>query len=332
MITNLLLTTPLFLGLLLTGLVRLAWQDGAGESTPPLPSEVAKVAEAAPVEDPPAPTAADAAKLLGGELLEKAARFQSREPRDEVPGTLYGAFYGTIRTPDGSGNVSVERWYTRSPERLLTRHAEAVTGSSQTIGWDGQQGWFRDDDSGEVVVYSEDPELFAVDLERLAEQRRLTRLLLDAIVLDALIPRLSEVRAGAVSTWSDLDGREHPIQQVHAEIPDELFPAPKLALPPGSEIPVRKLALDLAIDLETGALWRVGVEAVGRRDVSALELQFDFHGRTRSGLMVPGNVRVLRAGESEEIIKLGVDFDQDDNLVLQIDGEIDPGRFAPPAN
>ena len=72
------------------------------------------------------------------------------------------------------------------------------------------------------------------------------------------------------------------------------------------------------------------VAAVGRDDVAALELQFDFHGRTRSGLRVPGNVRVFRVGETDELARLGVEFDQDDHLVLDIDGQIDPAVFEVP--
>ena len=298
----------------------------------------ALVMPAAPIQDAavaadggqPADEPQDPAEAAGRALLRKAARFQSDEPRTAAPRSLYGAFAGTILTPDGTGSVSIDRWYTRSPERLLTKHVESFTGSRQTIGWDGRRAWFRDDDSGEVVVYSDDPELFAVDLERLAEQRRLTRLLLDAIVLDTLIPRLTGVAAGAESEWTDLEGRQHPVRSVRASLPDDLYPAPALALPPGSPVPERRLDVEMLIDTDTGALWRVMVSAVGRQDVTPLELQFDFHDRTRSGLRVPGNVRVFRAGELEELIRLGVEFDQDDHLVLEIDGEIDPATFAVP--
>ena len=294
----------------------------AGEDAAPASQGPDESIETAPRVDP--------AESVGRTLLEQAARYQSPERRVEAPESLYGAFTGTIATPDGTGSVSIERWFTRSPERLLTRHVESFTGSRQTIGWDGEQAWFRDDGSGDVVVYTDDAELFAVDLERLAEQRRLTRLLLDALVLDTLIPRLTDVRAGDETRWTDLESREHPVRHVRASLPDELYPAPKLALPPGSRAPERRLDVDLLIDTDTGALWRVVVAAVGRDDVAALELQFDFHGRTRSGLRVPGNVRVFRVGETDELARLGVEFDQDDHLVLDIDGQIDPAVFEVP--
>ena len=53
--------------------------------------------------------------------------------------------------------------------------------------------------------------------------------------------------------------------------------------------------------------------------------------RTASGLLVPGNVRVFAAGAKTETIRLGVSFDEDDQLAFDLDVEVDPKVFSPPA-
>ena len=178
-------------------------------------------------------------------LLEKAARHQSEEPWTRAPRSLHGSFYGTIQTQEGSGNVTVERWYTRSPERIVTRHTESVTGTRYTVGHDGRTAWYRNDATGEVVIYSEDPERFAVDIELVEEQRRLTRLLMDAVVLDALIPRLETIQRGRASNHTDIEGVPHRVWYVSAETVDDLYPPSPDAPPPTPDDPPPMLRLTI---------------------------------------------------------------------------------------
>ena len=160
-----------------------------------------------------------------GQLLERAAVFQRGEQALEPPTSLHGRFFVTIQTDDGRLSLDIERWYTRSPERMLTRRLVSVAEAEQTLGFDGEHTWFRDEKTGVVTVYSDDLETFDVDIEQMEEQRRMTRLLLDAVVLDALIPRLQDVAVGAADTHKDLDGHVHPIRHVTARVPDDIFPA-----------------------------------------------------------------------------------------------------------
>lgn len=268
---------------------------------------------------------------MGLALLEKAARHQSETAWPRAPRTLHGSFYGTIQTQKGSGNVTVERWYTRSPERIVTRHTESVTGSRHTIGHDGRTAWFRNDATGEVVHYSDDPERFSVDLELLEEQRRLTRLLMDAVVLDALIPRLREVRLSRAGKHVDIERRPRTVRYVTALTLDDLYPPAADAPPPSPDDPPPTLRLNFGIDEASGTLWSLQVRPLGRDDVAGLELHFDYHERTAQGLLVPGNVRVFAIGADTEAIRLGVSFDDDDELAFDLDVEVDPKVFSPPA-
>jgi hypothetical protein len=293
---------PLLFLVLATGLAGLSPQDAAGPVTPEAASE----------------------------LLGRAAEFQRGDEALDVPDSLYGRFFATIQTEDGRLSLDIERWYTRAPERMLTRRLVSVAEADQTLGYDGHDTWFRDEKSGEVTVYSDDRETFDVDIEQMEEQRRLTRLLLEAVVLDALIPRLTDVQIGSDDTHKDLDGAVHPIRHVIARIPDDLFPAPADAPPPAPDDPARMIELDFGIDTESGALWTLGVTALGRDDLVPLELRFELHGPTRSGLLVPGNVKVYQVGRSDEIISLGVDVDEDGLLILEVGNEIDEAIFAVP--
>ncbi len=264
-------------------------------------------------------------------LLEKAARYQSRERWERPPRSLHGSFFGTIRTPDATGSVAVERWYTRDPERIVTRHTESVTGSRHTIGHDGETAWFRNDATGEVVIYSDDTERFGVDIDLLEEQRRLTRMLMDSVVLDALLPRLERIRLGRRGVHLDIEGNGHAVRYVSAEAIDDLYPPAADAPPPTPDDPPPMLLLVLALDDETGKLWSLSVQPRGRGAVAPLELHFDYHERTPSGLLVPANVRVFAGNNTAEAIRLGVSFDDDDQLDFDLDVTVDPAVFSPPA-
>ena len=61
-----------------------------------------------------------------------------------------------------------------------------------------------------------------------------------------------------------------------------------------------------------------------------MRMTFAFHGHTRSGLRVPGNIKIYRADETLERIRLGVHEDEDDYLVFDVDMPIEAARFAAP--
>jgi hypothetical protein len=228
----------------------------------------------------------------------------------------------------------VERWFTARPERMLTTRTEDVTRSTSSVGYDGRTAWFRDHASGDTVVYTDDPGTFDEDLAQLHEQLRLTRLLLDAIVLDALLPRLVEPRVVGTGTIEDLDGVEHELELVAARLEDVVFGLPPGAAPPAPDEPPPMLDLRLGVDMETGALRSLQVAVPHRPDVAALGLRFDLFGRGADDLIVPGNIRVYRAGETRERMTLGVDIAEDEagneRLVLDVDPELDAALFAVP--
>jgi len=281
-----------------------------------------------PAAAQPASTSADEARAA----LAAAMRHQRGDLPRAAPSTLHGRFSVTARDDAGSQfKVDIERWYARAPERMLTRRREVVTGAATTQGWTDGAAWMRDDASGKVFDYSSQPETFETDLELLREQLRLTRLLLDAIVLDALVPRLASPRLVGRDRLTDPDGAGHELLLVEATAPDAVFgPAPD-APPPLPGDPEPQLQLRLGIDAADGALWTLAVRAPHRPDLAPLELVFAFHGSTRSGLRVPGNIKVFRAGEAQEMLALAVAEDDDGHLALDVDLPLEAGLFARPA-
>ena len=293
-------------------------------------------APASPTSPAAAPAAAaqPAAASPALERLQKAARFQRGDTPRASPTTLHGRFHVGVRDKDGALiQADVERWYTRSPERLLTTRTESVTGSTSTVGWDGRVAWFRDHGTGDVVIYSDAPDTYAVDLDLLQEQVRVTRLLLEASVLDALIPRLVQPTLGEPTQWTDLDGVEHAAATVEAGLPDELFGPPPGAPPPVAREAPPQLRLRFVIDEQTGALWSLRVAVPHRPDVAPLTLRFDLHGLTKGGLRVPGHVRVFRADSTREDLRLGVELvevEGQERLLFDVDEPLDPKLFEPP--
>jgi hypothetical protein len=289
--------------------------------------------DSAPTErNRPVPPPAETATSRARELLDSAARFQRGDLPRARPTTLHGRFYVGVRDEQGSlVRASVERWYTRDPERMLTTRSESVTESTSTVGWNQGVAWFHDQRTGQVVVYSDEPELFDVDLELLREQLRLTRLMLDAAVLDAMIPKLVDLRVAGSGEIVDLDGGSHAVERVTARLPDELFGLPLGGPPPAPGDPPPMLELELAVDAETGTLWSLRVRAPHRPELSALDLRFDFHAASPGGLVVPGNVRVYREGETRESVTLGVALDEQDRLLFEVDEPLDLGLFEPPS-
>lgn len=292
---------------------------------PPEPAATAPQPRDAEPQTPPETAAERAAALL-----QKAARRQRGEQPRPAPNSLHGRFYVGVR--DGEGalvKAEVERWYTRSPERMLTRRREVLTGNVSIEGWDGDTAWFVPAEGQPPVVYSAAPEIHQVDLELMAEQRQLSRLLLDVTVLDTLLPKLVELDLAGRSRHVDLDGGVHDVTIVSARAVDELYGAAPGAPPPAPDDPPPQLQLELALGAD-GALWWLRVTAPHRPDIAPLELRFDFFGKARDGLLVPGNVKVFRGGEALESANLGIAVDEDGLLALDIDVPVDAALFELP--
>jgi hypothetical protein len=211
---------------------------------------------------------------------------------------------------------------------MVTSSKEEVTGLASTKAWDGRTVWMRDDKKGTVFDFSANPEVHQADFEQERGERRMTRLLLDALVLDALRPRLADVRRVGRATHTDLEGTAHDVLLVKATAPDELYEPDPLAPPPDAAAPPPRLELIFGIDAKDGTLWSLQVKATGRPDYA---LRFDWHGETKDGLRVPGNIRVFEAGATEPQIKLGVHPDADGHLLLELDKPVDPKLFELPA-
>lgn len=289
------------------------------------------LAQDAPAATPPS-VAAEAPASAAQAALDLARRHQRGAVERSAPSTLHGRFSVTARGEDGSQyRVEVERWYTRAPERMLTRRREALSGLATTQGWDAGFAWMRDDASGELFDYSADPELFDADLQLLEEQLRITRLLLDAVVLDALVPRLAGVRLAGRERLTDPDGETHELLLVEATASDTIFGTAPDAPPPLPGDPEPRLQLRLGLGAEDGALWSLSVRAPHRPDLAPLQLVFAFHGTTRDGLRIPGNIKVFRAGEPVELVKLYVAEEPDGHLALDVDLPLDATLFARPA-
>jgi hypothetical protein len=316
---------------------------GAPKGTAPAPAAPAAPSPGAAADD----AAADAAgsRARGEAALDRAATFQRGAVPRSSPRSLHGRFFVGVRDNEGSLIKSnVERWFTTEPARLLDIYKEAVTGAGRSVGWDGTVGWFRDTASGHVEIYSDDPVAHEVDLDQLQEQLRLTRLLLQASVLDALRPRLSDVKAEGTAERTDLDGGRHAVELVTARLPDELYgaaPADASSPPPAfgaaptaaPEAGAGLLELRFAVDRDTGALWELRVLALGRSDVEPLTLHFDFHGATASGLRVPGNIRVFKGDHKQPFLTLGVhekDGSETRELLFDVDTPVADGLFERP--
>lgn len=253
-------------------------------------------------------------------ILDDAARFQRGAKPMPAASSLYGRFYVQINDSQGKFSAEIERYYTREPERMLTSSVETVTGTRSSTGYDEGEAWFRNDKTGEVRVYSDRPDLYDVDLEKIDEQLRITRLMIDAIVIDALIPRLEDVTYNGEAAVTDLDGIDHPVQRVVATLPESPFSDAT-----GEPIPAQ-LRLSIGKD---GALRRLEVKADGHADMM---LGFGFHGTTASGLRVPFNIKVWERGPSGPIERadLGVMEDEEGRALLEVDARFDRALFEAP--
>lgn len=279
------------------------------------------------------------------QLLDLAAHFQRGDVPRQAPHSFHGRFYATVRNPESgdSGNATLERWYLRDPERMLTHRTDKVVDTDSTQGFDGTRVWARDEKSGDVVVLSERPDVFEADLDLVAYQLRLTRLLVDMAMIDALVPELQNPRrlSGTVRVRDALEGRTHEAAKVTAYVVDELFgPDPDgPPLMPGDPDPRLKLTFD--IDVATGALWGLHLVTVDRARPIEIEITIGGYRPNRQGLMVPANLRVYENGRSGEeySLQLGVNPlevegpDGPQEIVeFDIDVPIDPKLFEVPAS
>lgn len=271
-------------------------------------------------------------------LMEKAARFQRGDTIRGRPSGLHGLFQVHVKNvSDGSAiDASVERIYLRDPVRMVTTRQDNLVNSDSTVGFDGERTWFRDNATGTVRVYSDDPLTFEVDLEQMREQLRLMPMMLDAFVLDALLPRLQGLRldGGVVEMPVGSRGRETVnVQWVVGRMEDELFdPEPGSPPRPGSvRPPPPELQIGLAIEPDTGKLWTFRVRTLGRSEPRELELRFYFHRDAGSGLTVPAFTAVHQDGEEEPFITLGmIPAPDDDGLVFELDPVVEADIFAVP--
>lgn len=311
-------------------MVSAMWQQAAVETqdvgVTPEPPPVTAVADDVPAE----PEAVNDGAAVRA-LLLAARRFQRGDRPLPRPSSLHGLFHVRLRQDDGSMfKADVERWYTREPERLITTSTERVTGSTTTVCWNEGSAWFRDEKSKEVVLYSDAPDVYEVDLDLLQQQLQLTQLLLDASVLDSLVPRLVGAHLSGTRSLTDLNDDEHEVTLVTARVSDPVYAQALGAPSPAEDEAPLVLELELAIEASTGTLWEMRVRSPGRNDVVPLRMSFDYHGHTRSGLRVPGNIKVFRADDALERIGLGVGIDDNDYFVFDVDTPIEAARFAVP--
>ncbi len=322
----------------------------AGVAADPAPAAVAAEPardEGASDDPSPAPDPDDALPADVAAVLERAARFQRGETPLGPPTGLHGRFSVHVvdRRDNSQIDARVERTYTRDPERMVTTRQDNLVDSDSTVGFDGDRTWFRDNATGQVIVYSDDPLTFEVDLEQLEEQLRLMPVLLDAFVLDALVPRLRGARleGGPVALPLPPHGDEtRTVQWVVGRMDDELFP-PEPGPPPmpgETRAPDEvQVGLAVATDVDAdedgarlnGALLAFRVRTLGRSDAREILLRFDHLYPTQTGLVVPAFTQVHEDGDSLPSITLSIIPDTEvGGLFLDLDPEVDPSIFAVP--
>jgi len=287
------------------------------------------------------PAVLDERPATAAAALERAARFQRGDVPVRAADGFHGRFYVTVRKRGGGTvNADIERTYSRSPERIVTTRVDSVVNTNSTVGFDGRRAWFRDNDGGRVIVYNDDPEAFDVDLEEIERQLDLTRLILDAAVLDVLVPRLEDVTHLGREEERVGGGDRRTVERVSALVVDEVFGAAPDGPPPGPDDPLPRLRVVFSIDVETGALWSLEVGTVGRVPPRRLVLRFAWHAPTRSGLRVPANIKVFEDGAPKWSANLGLVPDEsgerdpatgEEYVVFELNPPLDPEIFAPPS-
>lgn len=280
---------------------------------------------ALPASDDPTPEA----------WLDKAAQFQRGDtPLAGPPGSFHGRFYVEAVKPEG-GKISleVERRWTRSPERILTRRQDSILDSDTSVGFDGRLAWFVDHSSGDVLLYTDDPEAFEADIALIHDDLRLTSLLLEASLIDVLRPGLRDLRvltAGQPTTLPDIDNRRHPVVVLGALTDDHFFGPDPSAPPPSRGATAPRVRVELALDRASGAVRRVRLATLDRSEPLAVELRVALHDITVDGLQMPASIELVEGGRSA--LQMGVIPDADGRLIYRLDPGFDDALFSPPGN
>jgi len=269
------------------------------------------------------------------EILTAAAVAQRGETALPRPSSLHGLFSVTARKPDGSGtfSVEVERFYARSPERMLTRRTETLARSDSSVGFDGQAFWMRDNRDGQVTIYSDDPETFHTDLAFEREQLELTRLILDVISVDGLMEQLSEARFVTRETLNVPSrrrlGDDREVDVIRGQLPDVIF-GPDLDAPPprpGDAPPL--LDIRMSIDAESHYVHRVELSTIGRAQRQVWQMVLSRHARNADDLIVPQTIRLL--DERDDLVAtLGLISDEMGLPVFELGEPLDLQMFDVP--
>ena len=269
-------------------------------------------------------------------VLERAARFQQGSAVSVHAGTLHGFFRAAVRKPDGSGmlEADVERAYQREPPRMVTTRVDGIVGSNTSVGSDGSVVWFRDNATGQVRIFDDDPETFETDLADMAWQLRLMAMVHDALVFERLLERLEDPVLDAqerLASPSRRVRRDDPgvlVDVVRGRLVDDLFEPDLSAPPPLPGDPLSRLEARLYLDAGSGALLKVGLRTLGRDEPRTIEVWFLYHRENAQGLQVPMTIKIMEDGL--EALKLGLAADDEGYPHFSLGEPLDAALFAAP--
>jgi len=271
----------------------------------------------------------------GLEILAQAAMAQRGEVALPLPDTLHGLFSVTARKHDGSGTFSleIERHYTRSPERMLTRRTDSVTKSDSSVGFDGDVFWMRDNRTGELSNYSDDPETFQTDLALEERQLMLTRMILGVVSIDGLLDQLIAPRFVGRQTINvpsrRRKGDDREVDVVRARLPDEIFEPDLSASPPSLGAAPPLLDIKLFIDVVTHYVHRVELATLDRADRQMWQLVLSNHAANAEKLIIPGTIRIMDT-HGDEVATLGIIPDDSGLPIFELGQSMDPELFELP--
>ncbi|MFT7462242.1 MAG: hypothetical protein ACI9EF_000580 [Pseudohongiellaceae bacterium] len=277
-------------------------------------------------------------KEMAEQILTSAAVAQRGETPVPRPASLHGIFSVTAVKQDGSGtfSVEVERFYERSPERMLTRRTENLAKSDSSVGFDGDVFWMQDNRTDEVIIYSADPETFHTDLALEEEQLELTRLILDMISIDGLTEQLIEPTYLGQETLNvpsrRRKGDDRLVNVLTAQIPDIVFAPDANQPPPLPGEPAADddlLAIKLFIDTESHYVHRVELFTIDRAEPQMWQMVLSRHSANAQNLVVPGTILILD-GRGETVATLGLIPDELGLPIFELGQPIDPQIFTVP--
>lgn len=269
------------------------------------------------------------------QILTSAAVAQRGPTAIPRPTSLHGRFSVTARKQDGNGtfSVEVERFYLRAPERMLTRRTESLAGSDSSVGFDGKVFWMQDNRSGQVAIYSDDPETFHTDLALEREQLQLTRLILDVVSIDGLLQQLIEPRVLGRQTINvpsrRRNGEDREVDVIGARLPDVIFAPDLSAPPPLPGTPPALLEIQLFIDVESHFVQRIELSTIDREVREMWQLVLLRHAPNGDGLIVPSTIRILD-GRGDPVATLGLIGDAAGLPVFELGVPLDAALFAVP--